>query len=150
MSSLREQILSAALTALNTSHPSGVPATVRGRHRNLTPDQLPALSLYPGPEDTVQPVHHSRSPIMQRSLGIVIEAVAAASSGMTADQAVDPLCAWAVKALAGNLFGALATAALEVKTRFRYGVAGKTPVCLARVEFQIAYSSHVNDLERAG
>ena len=72
MSTIREQIVSAAVLALATGAPAGIPAPVRTRLDSPSADQLPALTIYQGME-TVEPMREpkagvaSRGPVVRRA-----------------------------------------------------------------------------------
>ena len=153
MSTIREQIVSAAVTALATDAPVGVPVPVRTRLDSPGSDQLPALTVYQGTE-TVDPMRDaktgtaSRGPIVRRSLLLGVEVLTKAGSGDEPDKAADPILAWATAALAaaGN-FGGLANGpADELGTKFEYEQA-ETSFCRASQTFRIEYQSRADDAE---
>ncbi len=153
MSTIREQIVSAAVLALATGVPVGVPAPVRTRLDSPSADQLPALTVYQGIE-TVEAMREpkagtaSRGPIVRRSLLLSVEVLTKAGAGMQPDAAADPILAWATAALAaaGN-FGGLANGpADELGTKFEYEQA-ETSLCRAAQTFRIEYQTRTDDAE---
>ncbi|HOX27440.1 MAG TPA: hypothetical protein PLL30_13750 [Candidatus Krumholzibacteria bacterium] len=153
MSTIREQIVSAAILALATGVPVGVPAPVRTRLDSPSADQLPALTVYQGIE-TVETMREpkagtaSRGPVVRRSLLLSVEVLTKAGAGMQPDAAADPILAWATAALAaaGN-FGGLANGpADEIGTKFEYEQA-ETSLCRATQTFRIEYQSRADDAE---
>ena len=154
MSTIREQIVSAAVLALAAGAPAGVPAPVRTRLDSPGSDQLPALTVYQGAE-TVEPMREaktgtaSRGPIVRRSVLLSVEVLTKAGAGEEPDKAADPILAWATAALAaaGN-FGGLANGpADEIGTKFEYEQ-GETSFCRATMSFRIQYQSRTDDAEQ--
>ena len=153
MSTIREQIVSAAVTALTTNAPAGVPAPVRTRLDSPVADQLPALTVYQGVE-TVETMRDaktgtaSRGPIVRRSLLLSVEVLTKAGSGGEPDKVADPVLAWATKALAAaGTFGGLANhPADEVATKFEYEQA-ETSFCRATQTFRIEYQTRADDAQ---
>ena len=153
MSTIREQIVAAAVLALATNAPGGVPAPVRTRLDSPSADQLPALTVYQGSE-TVESTREakagtaSRGPVVRRSVLLSVEVVTKAGAGEQPDKAADPILAWATAALAaaGN-FGGLANGpADELGTKFEYEQA-ETSLCRATQTFRIEYQSRADDAE---
>jgi len=151
MSTIREQIVAAAVTALATGIPPGVPAPVRTRLDSPSTDQLPALTVYQAVE-TVDAMRDlkaggtSRGPIVRRSVLLNVEVLTKAGTGDEPDKAADPILAWATKALgAAGTFGGLANhPADEIGTKFEYEQA-ETSFCRAKMTFRIQYQSRVDD-----
>lgn len=153
MSTIREQIVSAAVLALATDAPTGVPAPVRTRLDSPSADQLPALTVYQAAE-TVESMRDakagmtSRGPVVRRSLLLSVEVLTKAGAGSQPDQAADPILAWATAALtaAGN-FGGLANGpADEIGTKFEFEQA-ETSFCRATQTFRIEYQSRSDSAE---
>ena len=153
MSTIREQIVSAAVLALATDAPEGVPAPVRTRLDSPGADQLPALTVYQGVE-TVEPMRDaktgtaSRGPIVRRSLLLSVEVLTKAGAGEEPDKAADPLLAWATAALAaaGSFAGLANGPADELGTKFEYEQA-ETSFCRASQTFRFEYQSRTDDAE---
>jgi hypothetical protein len=153
MSTIREQIVSAAVTALTTGAPAGVPAPVRTRLDSPGAEQLPALTVYQGVE-TVETMRDaksgaaSRGPIVKRSLLLSVEVLTKAGPGGEPDKVADPVLAWVTKALAAaGTFGGLANqAADEIGTKFEYEQA-ETSFCRATQTFRIEYQTRTGDAE---
>jgi len=153
MSTIREQIVSAAVLALATDAPAGVPVPVRTRLDSPSADQLPALTVYQGVE-TVEPMRDaktgtaSRGPIVRRSVLLSVEVLTKAGAGEEPDKAADPILAWATAALAAaGSFGGLANGpADELGTKFEYEQA-ETSFCRASQTYRIEYQSRADDAE---
>ena len=137
MSTIREQIVAAAVAALATGAPPGVPAPVRTRLDSPDANQLPALTVYQAAE-TVETMRDykaggaSRGPIVRRSVLLNVEVLTKAGVGEEPDKAADPILAWATKALGavGTMNGLANHPADEVGT-----IAGTTPSFDFGVEF---------------
>lgn len=142
MSTRREQILAAVVTALNgAGKPGGVPTAARTRTADLTPANLPASTVYPVKEEAEK----ANSVALNRHLLVRIEHVGLASTGVTSDQAVDPLCSWAGKALGGSRLGGLALDCIEHETTFVYEQTPSGAACRASQDFRIKYATAVNN-----
>lgn len=154
MSTIREQIVAAAVLALATDTPQGVPAPVRTRLDSPTADQLPALTIYQGAE-TVEPMREvkagaiSRGAVVRRAVLLSVEVLTKAGAGQEPDKAADLILAWATAALAAaGTFGGLANGpADEVGTKFEYEQA-ETSLCRATQTFRIEYQTSAADAER--
>ena len=154
MSTIREEIVAAAVTALATGAPPGVPAPVRTRLDSPSADQLPALTVYQAAE-TVEAMRElraggvSRGPIVRRSLLLSVEILTKASAGEEPDKAADPILAWATKALfaAGTFNGLTNHPADEVGTKFEYEQA-ETSFCRSTMTFRFQYQSRADDAEK--
>jgi hypothetical protein len=154
MSTIREQIVAAAVTALATGAPPGVPAPVRTRLDSPSADQLPALTVYQAAE-TVETMRDfkaggaSRGPIVRRYVLLNVEVLTKASAGEEPDKAADRILAWATKALgaAGTLGGLANHPADEVGTKFEYEQA-ETSFCRSTMTFRIQYQSRADDAEQ--
>ena len=155
MSTIRERIVAAVVTALATNTPTGVPAPVRTRIDSPSADQLPALTVYQAAE-TVEPMHDYKSggrpmrgPVIRRSVQLNVEVITAAGAGEEPDKAADPILAWATKALgaAGTFDGLANHPADEVGTKFEYEQ-GETSFCRATLTFRIPFQSRADDAEQ--
>lgn len=151
MSSLRERIIQAAVTALNTDRPSGVPEFVRTRLESPTAEQLPAATVYAKKEETdrMRPVREgrtSRGPIVKRTLQLHIESLTAHVGSDTPDALADPILCWAVQAIgnAGTFSGLANDPADEEETTFEYEQADHS-FCRATLVFAIEFQSKRSD-----
>lgn len=139
--------MAAALAALISGKPSGVPTAVRTRSVSLQETDLPALTIYPK-EDRPKVIGGRGGPIEARILSLAVECEAAEGSGKTADQAADPLVKWSKKSLkASRNLGGLALFVAEEKTIFDYELVGQKPACRATVLFSIEYQTRTDDPE---
>ena len=142
MATIRQQILEAAVTALNTGTPSGVPSAAQ---RRITPrdiGDLPAIDVAPG-EEVVVRVGGAGGPIVKRSMKFKVRCWV---KGDAPEIAADPLIAWATKALAGSRLGGLALQIDEVGTTWIYDIADDV-YGVAEVEFSAEYVTKFNDQE---
>lgn len=100
MPSRREQLVLAAVAALDAAgKPAGL-AVHRFRTRPIQKDQLPALVVYPAPDgEAVARGDGARGYKARRTLVLRVECRAIAPDGTPCDAALDPYTSWAVRAL---------------------------------------------------
>lgn len=96
MASIRDRILDAVLTVLNTGTPVGVPASTR-EVRIYEQAQLPSIVVRPVGENVSQ-VHDRKGLLKERQLRFVVEVRAA---GAVPDKALDKHLVWVTKKLDG-------------------------------------------------
>lgn len=96
MASLRDQILDAVITALNTGTPVGVPAATR-EEKHYEQSQLPAITIRPISE-TISSVHNRQGLVKDRQLKFIAEIRAV---GTIPDKALDKHLVWVTKKLDG-------------------------------------------------
>lgn len=153
MSTIREQIVAAAVAAIGTGAPGGVPAPIRTRIDSPSADQLPALTVYQAAE-TVEPMREPRGgrpvrgPVVRRSLILHVEVLTNAGGGEEPDKAADPILAWVTLALAaaGSFAGLANDPADELGTTFEYD-RGETSFCRAVMKFRVQYQSRSDTAE---
>ena len=156
MSTVRERIVAAAMTALNTGRPAGVPEFIRTRIDSPSADQLPVCTVYQGNEgvmaahDTGQGTRSvvTRGPVVRRSLVLQVEVLTKAGTDTEPDKAADPMLAWAAQSLAaaGKLAGLADYPADEMGTKFDYEQ-GETSFCRSTIGFEIKYHSRTDNPE---
>ena len=157
MSSIREQIVAAAVVALNTGRPADVPEFVRTRVEDLRATQLPANDIHPAQPRIAGPgPGGANSPLVRRAITLRVRMSAGpnAGLGLAPDQAADPSYVWAVKVLSGNRFGGLATGTLEVdppdEGGFTFRYVDDVPVCEIVADFEVQYQTKTNDATATG
>jgi len=156
MSSIREQIVEAAVDALTTDRPAEIPEPVRTRLVSPRAAQLPALTVYQGRE-VVSPMRDekaeersSRGAVVRRALDLQIEVVTLATkSGDPADKLADPILCWAVKSIVGSgTFNKLLNdPADEAGTLFDYEQSKEGSFCRATMTVRCHYQSKTDDAE---
>lgn len=149
MSTMREQIAEAIVTALNTSPPTGVPTTVRSpfAQTELTADE-PLKSELIWLEDVERPEGDDDGPLQEHELTVVIGARAIGSDGDIPETVLDPFAAWVVKALHGNRLNGLVNnmrVTRTAKTLSREQVMDSTAVLFIFV--RVLYTSDAFDFE---
>jgi hypothetical protein len=142
MSTLRERIIAAVVTALNTGRPSNVPEATRLKTTPYEPSQLPAITVYPVREE-VEDVGGRFGPIVKRALTLRVECRA---TGDPVDQKLDPMLAWATKALSGNDLGGLVIDIAEAGTEWAVEPA-EAVHGIAIADFTALYATKTNDQE---
>jgi len=118
--SIREQIIS-ALAALLEAEGAPEGLTVhRERTRPIEADALPALLVYSEDDEPATTDRQTfRSPLVERSLHVIVEARARVTSPLSLDQALDPLLVWAAQQIMQNeTMGGLAIGAIEGKANW--------------------------------
>lgn len=145
-----EQLADAVLTAHNTGRPTGVPALAEWSGLALEAEDLPAATLAWGDEKVAR-VGGSQGALAERTIRLRIEYLTRHLVGppeVSAQRAAEPMRAWCVKTLAGNLLGALAVDLREVGTTRKLEQA-EYPFARTMLEFDLVYTSVYNDLERS-
>lgn len=106
MSSVRVEVLTRFLAALNTGTPNGVPAAEPFRTFAVDDDVVPCISARWSNERVREP-GGERGSLALKSLAIFVDFYAVPDAGARPDQAIDPMYLWAVQALeaSGNLGG---------------------------------------------
>jgi hypothetical protein len=138
--SIREQIMTALAAALAAG---GAPAGLtvhRERTRPVETDSLPAVMLY-AEDEQPKPLGGDayRAPLTERQLSIGLQCRAKGATGVSPDQALDPILVWAMKTvLANEAFGGLANGVEENRTVWS-SREGDDPVAAATVHFTIKY-----------
>jgi hypothetical protein len=137
MATIREQILEAAVTALNTSRPTGVPTCVRTQMLTSEQDQLPAMTLFPFREEVRHDASGRFGPIITRTMYMRVVIYA---QGNPADAALDDSLAWVTQCLSGQQFGGLATDTMEHEAAWQYNESNFAVAAIA-VDFRVEYQT---------
>ncbi len=145
MATIREQVIAAAVLALNTGTPVGVPTAERERGVAISETSSAVISVYPLLE-TVEGVGRPSNPIVRCRLTLSVSCWARGTVSQRPSQAVDPLLAWVVKALGANRYGGLAHDTRRGDLSFKYDH-GENPWCQATQEMVIDYQHLVADAE---
>jgi hypothetical protein len=138
MSLIREQILAAALSALNTGRPSGVPMFVRAQGDSITEAQMPAgfVDWSSDPVDSPSVRETYGQPIMDRTLELHVEAAIAALPTQT-EAVADAIIGWIFSKLNKNGFG-LHCRTMETGTEARWEQTTKK-IWACRITFAVRY-----------
>lgn len=150
MASIRDRIIAAAITALNTGAPGGVPTAERVRTADLEPSDLPSIIVYPT-RTSPDPLGGGERNAVRARLSFNVECRAAGTGSIRPDEAIDPLCVWVIKALGGKRLsdgagGFLNHDIVEGETTFVFEQ-GAAPYCLASVEMTAVYQYLVSNPE---
>lgn len=100
---VRQQIVTALMTALTTNPPAGVPICTRGNSIDEAPASLPTLQLVRLHDKVLEARDQrpaGRGPIMHRRMALGAVAWVAKGS-LSADDATDPILAWVETCVAG-------------------------------------------------
>ena len=144
MSTIRSQILDAAVVALNASgKPDDVPKAVRRRLRSLDLEDLPFIDVVPLLENAERIGGKFQGPLTKRTMRFAVRCWAA---GAAPEVAADAMVAWAVKALAGSGLGGLAHAIEEQETEWQ-GTVMDSVYGVAEIRFAVQYSTSFDDQE---
>lgn len=131
--------MAALVAALSSGGPSGL-TVHRERTRPIETDSLPAIMVYADddvPKTLAQQIY--KAPLTERQLGISLECRAAGSSGVSVDEALDPILVFAAQTvLANEQFGGLASGVEEGRTAWS-SKEGDTQVAAAKLSFTIRY-----------
>ena len=146
MASIREQIVIALVAALNAEGgPAGL-TVHRERTRPIEIDSLPAIMVY-NDDDVPKPLAAQvyAAPLTERRLSVAMECRAAGSSGISPDQALDPILVWAAEAVfADEHFGGLASSVEEGRTVWS-SKETDTPIAAAKWNVTIKYRTARTD-----
>lgn len=151
MSTIREQIVAAAIAVLTTDPGDGGPTKPSGlnihreRTRAIEVDTLPAVLVY-FEDDEPKPIGSQReAPLTERSMVLAAESRAAGSPTVGPDEALDPVYLWTVYRLLKNeRFGGLANGIEEGKTKW-YSKEGNVALASATTYFRIRYRTSRTD-----
>jgi hypothetical protein len=119
MSTIREQLVAAQVTALNTGRPSGVPEFKRSPFLQIDlSDAAPISAEVYAVDDTEDAVGNMNdSPLQDHDLITFIELRAIGPADAIPEVVLDPTAAWVVKALNGNKFNGLSRYTRVVRTQ---------------------------------
>lgn len=134
---IREQIIAAAVAAVNNGAPAGVPVCVRTLMQPSEQLQLPTITVFPFREVINGKPTGRWGPIVTRDLYLRFVAYA---EGDPADQALDPIVGWLTHALGGQQFGGLANDTVEHEINWQYDE-GTFQVAAAAVDFRVEYQT---------
>ena len=140
MSSLRAQIVDAAVALLNTSRPAGIPACDRVRFEPYQPTELPAINVMPVREESEKKTGRW-GPLLTRGFTLRVECRVA---GDPADVILDPLLVWAGQKLGGQTFGVLAEDCFETLCEWSYAGSDQN-YSMASLDFRVNFSTLIND-----
>lgn len=131
--------MAAVVAALSSGGPSGL-TVHRERTRPIETDSLPAIMVYADddvPKTLAKQVY--RSPLTERQLSLVLECRAAGSSGVSVDEALDPILVFAAQTVFEDVtFGGLASEVEEGRTAWS-SKEGDTAVAAAKWSITIMY-----------
>jgi hypothetical protein len=137
--SIREQIMVALVAALGTGGPAGL-TVHRERTRPIEIDSLPAIMVY-ADDDVPKTLadQRYRAPLTERQMTLAIECRGQGSSGVSPDQALDPMLVFAAQTvLANETFGGLANGVEEGRTVWS-SREGDVPVASAKWIITVRY-----------
>lgn len=141
MSTIREQIIEAAVALVNSGAPGGVPVCVRTQMQPTETNDLPSLTCFPIREEIADTKTGRWGPIIVRTLYLRFVGYA---SGNPADAALDPMVAWIASQLGGSQLGGLAQDAMEHEINWQYDE-GNFAVAAVAMDFRIEYQTLRND-----
>lgn len=137
MATIREQILAAAVAALNSGAPAGVPQCVRTQMLNTEQAQLPAMTLFPYREEVQNDKTGRWGPVVTRTMYM---RVVIYGQGQIADQSCDAILAWVTQTLSGQQFGGLANDTREHESAWQYNETNFAVAAVA-VDFLVDYQT---------
>lgn len=141
MSTIREQLIEAAVAAVNNGAPTGVPTCVRTLMQPTEQAQLPAITAFPIREEIDNTKTGRWGPLITRTLYLRFVIYA---SGDPADSALDPIVEWVSRTLGGSQLGGLAQDAVEHELTWQYDE-GNYAVAALAMDFRITYQTLLND-----
>jgi hypothetical protein len=144
MSTIRSQIVTALITALNTGRPAGVSEATRIRQAQFEPSDIPTVSVYPG-DESIKPATSRPGPLVLRELQIVVEARVA---GDAPDELLDPTVSWIEQAVTRIDSPLIHDAPQAVAVQHEFAI-GAVPHGVARVSFVVRYQTRRDSPEAA-
>jgi len=143
-SSVREQIIDAVLTALNTGTPVGVPQAERRRGQPYQATELPAISVKPVREEVEYEQSGKRTYFRKRVLTLRISVWTIGD-----DSVADPMTTWATQVLDGQIIvPSLIEDAIEALYEWDSSNEDQ-PYNVVHQDFRIHYHTVVGDQTRA-
>lgn len=149
MSSVQEQIVAAVVVVLNgPGKPAGVPAAQRARTFALSEALMPAALVY-FLDDEERPVTDDAGPVVKGQAWVRVSCYAKGSATEAADQAADPMRAWAVKALhaEGTALEDLVNVCRLGRSRAAYSQ-GEHALCRLDLDFRVGFQADTFDPEQ--
>lgn len=134
MATIRQQILAAMVTALNTGAPAGVPQATQRRVTPRELSELPKIDVAPAQETKTQ-TDGALGPFSNRVMNVVVRCWV---SGDAPEVAADPIVAWVTTALESNRLGGLAENIQETASSWVYDV-GETVLGVVEITFEVSY-----------
>jgi hypothetical protein len=142
VSTVREQVMTAAIARLNASPPSGIPAFTRTRFEPYGAEELPAATVKWLREEIEYEKGGKWGPYRRRVATMRL------SLYCLGDESVlDPMIVWATSQLDGQ-FSPLIEDCIEALYEFQYALEDERYVGLA-LDFRIHYHTIVGDQTRA-
>lgn len=145
--SVRSQIVTAAIAAINASPPGGVPTADDTRLESYTAAELPAVSVFELREQAETEKEGRWSYFVKRSFTMRIEIRIAATVALAARATLDPIYVWIGQKLGGNQFSGLAEDCYEELLEWQYA-AEDQPYTLLQLDFRVLYSTIKSDPTR--
>jgi hypothetical protein len=148
VSSIRKQIVDAAIALINTAPPMGVPTVDDGRLEPYAQPELPAITVYELREEGELAEQNGRwSYFLRRTFTMRVEIRIAETTAIAARAAVDPLYVWLGQNLGGNQFGGLAEDSYETLLEWQHAAEDQA-YTLLQVDFRITYTTMKIDPSR--
>ena len=144
----RLAIRDAVVAALNAGRPADVPEASTRRFVPGNPLDCARLAVFMA-EEPVEGVGGPRGPIVRRQLSMAVQALAVSEEPDDLDDLVEPMLAWAVRALAAATFGGLAHEVVEQRTTWETARVGDRYAVAATLYLAVPYQSARADLTRA-
>lgn len=142
MASVREQLMQALMTRLNTGAPMGVPTVTRAREEPYSSDELPAITIKPQREEIDYEAEGKRSYFRRRVLTLRV------SLHFTGDDSVaDPMAVWISSQLDGQVVPDLMEDCIEAQYEWEYA-AEDQPYTVLHQDYRIHYHTIVGDQTR--
>lgn len=141
MATIREQIIEAAVAAVNDGPPAGVPQCKRTLMQPAEQAQLPAITVFPVREEIDSSKTGRWGPLIVRTLYLRFVIYA---TGDPADGALDPIVEWVARQIGGSSLGGLAQDAVEHELTWQYDE-GNYAVAAVAMDFRITYQTLRDD-----
>jgi hypothetical protein len=145
--SIRSRIVDAAITALNTATPGGVPATDDTRLEGYTPGELPSIGVFEIRQESNTLKEGRWGYFLDHAFTMRVEMRIAETVAVKARATMDPLYVWVGQTLGGQQFSNLAEDCYEALAEWQYAAEDQA-YTLLQVDFRVLYKTLKTDPTR--
>jgi hypothetical protein len=142
MQSIRDRIVDAAIAAINTGAPAGMPKADDSRMEPYKPEELPSINVFELLEEDSNEAHDGRwGPLLERVMTLRVEM---RTAGDPPRKALDAMYCWVAQQLGNQQFGRLCDQCIESRHEWQNAAADQ-PYTLLLTDFRISFSTLKGD-----